>query len=79
MLGLTIYIVQVADLGISLAAEGVSVIVFRAPALCRRNHLIDMENPLTKSDEKLRAHKIITGGPPAPALYGRSRVCQVDR
>ena len=24
---------------------------------------------LSKSDEKFRAHKIITGGPPAPALY----------
>ena len=25
--------------------------------------------PLSKSDEKLRAHKIITGGPPAPVLH----------
>ncbi len=25
--------------------------------------------PLSKSDEKLRAHKIITGGPPAAGLH----------
>ncbi len=32
--------------------------------------------PLSKSDEKLRGQKIITGGAPAPALYtGFESVC----
>ncbi len=29
--------------------------------------------PILLSDEKLRAHKIITGGPPAPAFIGQSQ------
>ena len=40
-------------------------------AVLRRCYPLWMDSsyvPLSKSDEKPRAHKIITGGPPAPAL-----------
>ncbi len=46
------------------------VILWKLPIIhgCYHPWMESLYVPLSKSDEKLRAHKIITGGPPAPVL-----------